>query len=494
MRGICIISSLFLVLLRMQAQWVDWSNQYPYPGHRVHAHMMHRTSDGNLLLCASIHGGWTPGSGIPFEDYAIATYLVKVLPTGDTLWTRRIDLIKPWNITHVVDLIDGNTLIAGTAQSNYEYCGMAVSASPMPQVFTLKIDPAGNILWWHQYDEPCERVLADAWETPGEEIHLLALNTQQPNLLIGYIPPTWFENRTLDASGNTLTTPTIQQPDPFQPYVTGCPAYTTGRYLLASSLDTVGQNNTYMQLGRLDGSGAPIWFTTITDTLLRSPRGMVSTADQGLLMLLTNGNDSRLVHTDSLGTVIWDTTYTVALNSLLALPDTTYLGIGSSGGWLSPDLSDLCVTLFSATGDSVWSHFHGDTLYDRGANAVLTPTGYLACGTKDMYSGAVPPRLFLSWGSLGVFLGHPDLATPSARLAIYPDPADHEAMLEVPGSDLRAAHIRLFDAFGREVQGVRMQQTGHRVVVQVGHVATGTYAVVVTCVEGRFVGRMLVVH
>ena len=64
----CPLIVLFVTALAqvLQAQWVDWSNQYPYPGHRVYSHMMHRTSDGNLLLCASIHGGWTPGSGIPF--------------------------------------------------------------------------------------------------------------------------------------------------------------------------------------------------------------------------------------------------------------------------------------------------------------------------------------------------------------------------------------------------------------------------------------------
>ena len=114
LRRQCLVLAV-LGTIAVSAQWVDWQNQYPYTGHRVYSHTMHRTSDGNLLLCASIHGGWTPGSGIPFEDWAIATYLVKIQPSGDTLWTQRIDSIKPGSITHVVDLIDGNTLIAGAS-------------------------------------------------------------------------------------------------------------------------------------------------------------------------------------------------------------------------------------------------------------------------------------------------------------------------------------------------------------------------------------------
>src|SRR5262245_25122220 len=102
----------------LRAQWADWSNQYPYDGHRVYSHLMHRTTDGNLLLCASIHGAWTFGSGTPFEDWPIAMYLVKIEPTGDTLWTARIDSLKPHGITHVVDLIDGNILIAGVASGS----------------------------------------------------------------------------------------------------------------------------------------------------------------------------------------------------------------------------------------------------------------------------------------------------------------------------------------------------------------------------------------
>jgi len=477
--------------IALQAQWVDWSNQYPYAGHRVYSHVMHRTSDGNLLLCASIHGQWTLGSGIPFEDWAIATYLVKVLPTGDTLWTHRIDSIKPSAITHVVDLIDGNTLITGTALSTYEYCGMAVSGLPMAQLFALKIDPAGNVLWWHQYDQPCSRVLADAWETPSQQIHLLALDTQEPNIQIGYVPPSWFEHHTLDASGSTLSVTTFQQTYHYFTSQAGTAAFDGGRYIAASALDTVGQNNLFVQLEKVDANGLPQSAQFITDTSYCTPVDLITTLDSGLLMLLApDVSRSRLIRLDTLGNVLWDRIYSTGFRQLVALPDTTYLAVGMHGTWQSPNMRELCVTLISSAGDSLWSRFYGDSLNDLGSSLATTPTGFLAYGTKDMYSGWVPPRLFLSWDTLGLFTGIASEAMVPT-MQVFPVPADDRLCVRGVGATSNTGRLLVLDALGRTLREVPMS-AGTEQWIDVRDLANGCYFIRVSGADRARTTRFLI--
>ncbi|MBK9275015.1 MAG: hypothetical protein IPM49_10820 [Flavobacteriales bacterium] len=477
-----------LLAAPVSAQWVDWSNQYPYPGHRVYSHVMHRTGDGNLLLCGSIHGQWTPGSGIPFEDWAIATYLVKVLPTGDTLWTRRIDAIIPSAISHVVDLMDGNTLVAGTAAASWTYCGFANANGPMPQVFALKIDQAGNVLWWHQYDQPCSRILADAWETPSQEIHLLALDTQEPNIQIGYDAPNWFEHYTLDALGNTLAVTTYNQADKYYTYEHGTASFDGGRYIAASALDTVGQNSLFVQLEKVDVNGVPQSVVFVTDTSYCTPLDLITTPDNGLLMLLSpDFSKSRLLHLDTLGQVIWDRLYATRFQQVLALPDSTYLAVGTHGTWQSPNKRELCVTLISATGDSLWSRSYGDSLNDLGSSIVEAIGGYLAFGTKDMYSGSVPPRLFLTWDTLGVFTGIPSELVPPT-MQVFPVPADDRLCVRWAGATPNTDRLLILDALGRTLREVRMS-AGNEQWIDVRDLVNGCYFIRMTGAERACTAR-----
>ncbi|HMQ75093.1 MAG TPA: hypothetical protein PKE21_01975 [Flavobacteriales bacterium] len=490
LRAMLRLAPVVLLAAPVAAQWVDWSNQYPYPVHRVVSHLMHRTSDGNLLLCGSIHGTWTPGSGIPFEDWAIATYLVKVQPTGDTLWTRRLDLFVPSSISHVVDLIDGNTLIAGTAAAPWTYCGFANANGPMPQLFALKIDQAGNVLWWHQYDQPCSRILADAWESPAQEIHLLALDTQEPNIQIGDVQPNWFEHHTLDAQGNTLSVNTFQQTYHYFTAQTGTASFDGGRYIAASALDTVGQNNLFIQLEKLDQNGTPQGAVFVTDTSYCTPADLITTLDSGLLMLMPHEYaNSRLVHVDSLGNIIWDKRYGMRFERVVALPDTTYLAVGRTGGFAPPGLQ-LTVTCISAVGDSLWTRMYGDSLNDRGSSIELTPTGFVAYGTKDMYSGSVPPRLFLTWDTLGLFTGFaPEAVLPTMQ--VFPLPADERVCVRWAATTSGTHRLLIMDALGRTLRDVRMSR-GNEQWIEVRDLANGCYFIQMDGAERSGAARFLI--
>ncbi len=478
--------------MAVSAQWVDWQNQYPYTGHRVYAHTMHQTSDGNYLLCGSIHGAWTQGSGTPFEDWAIATYLVKIEPSGDTLWTQRIDSIKPTGITHVIDLMDGNTLIAGMAQSSYTYCGMAVAALPMAQLFALKIDQSGNILWWHQYDQPCSRSLADVWETANQEIHLLALDTQQPNIQIGYVPPTWFEDYTLTNAGTTVSI----ENQPLGTYYydnIGCPALTSGRHVFSTVLDTVGQDHLALYLLRFTEDGDQAGMVLLSDTLQKTTRRIITTLDDGLLMLANyDYTSSRILRTDTNGTILWDRIYNQKMMDVVALPDSTYLTVGTVGTYQSPDKQQLCVTLLSSAGDSLWSRLHGDSLYDMGSSVLLTPTGYLAYGTKDCFSGSAPPKLFIPADTLGFFTQIARAGSQALSLEIYPNPATQEINVRIPSDQVLRDDLLVFDPVGRVVRRVRARPGP--IVIDVQDLSVGHYMLVVVTDAGRSAARFVVEH
>ena len=492
LRRSCFVGAL-LASAPLSAQWVDWQNQYPYTGHRVYAHTMHQTSDGNYLLCGSIHGAWTQGSGTPFEDWAIATYLVKIQPSGDTLWTQRIDSIKPGSITHVVDLIDGNTLIAGTAQSSYTYCGMGVSALPMAQLFALKIDQSDNTLWWHQYDQPCARTLADAWETANQEIHLLAMNTQQPNIQIGYTPPTWFEDYTLTSTGNTVSI----EDQPMGTYYydnIGCAALTSGRHVFSSVLDTVGQNNMELYLIRFTGDGDQGNMVLLSDTLRKNTRRIITTLDNGLLMLANyDYTSSRILRTDTNGTIVWDRIYNQKMMDVVALPDSTYLTVGTVGTFQSPDKQQLCVTLLSSAGDSLWSRLHGDSLYDMGSSVLLTPTGYVAYGTKDCFSGSVPPKLFIPADTLGFFTQIDHSNARASQLEIYPNPATEGINVRSPTDHVLRDDLLVLDPVGRIVRRIRVR-SGSTQWIEVQDLSAGHYTLVATTDAGRSAAHFVVEH
>ncbi len=474
------------------AQWIDWQNQYPYSGHRVYAHTIHQTGDGNYLMCGSIHGAWTPGSGTPFEDWAIATYLVKVLPTGDTLWTQRIDSIKPGSITHVVDLIDGNILIAGTAQSSYTYCGMAVAGLPMAQLFALKIDQAGNILWWHQYDQACTRSLTDVWETSNQEIHLLAMNTQEPNIQIGYVPPTWFEDYTLTNAGTTVSI----ENQPLGTYYydnIGCPARTSGRHVFSSVLDTVGQDHMVLYLIRFTEDGDQGNMVLLSDTLHKTTRRIITTLDDGLLMLANyDVTSSRILRTDTNGTILWDRIYPQKMVDVVALPDSTFLTVGTVGTYQSPDQQQLCVTLLSSTGDSLWSRLHGDSLFDMGSSILLTLTGYLAYGTKDCFSGSAPPKLFIPADTLDFFTGIVRPAGQAFALEIHPNPATQGINIRIPADHALQDDLLVLDPVGRVVRRARVRPGP--IVIDVRDLSAGHYMLVVVTDAGRSAAHFVVEH
>lgn len=480
---------LFLRTIAIDAQWVDWENTYPYQDQRVYAHMMHRTADGNLLMCGTIHGVFVPGS-IPLEDYAVALYLVKTTPFGDTLWTRVLPNIQPARVNCVVDLMDGNTLIAGTADgpSAFSNCTFASIVGPSSQLFALKIDQLGNPIWHNHYDQPCDRTLVSAWQDAPQELRLLAFMTNEP--WAGLDPPhRYFEVYDLDAFGNIISVNTFDQQDPFYFDHASCRTADGDHFLCSSALDTA-NNTIYARLGHLTADGALQSWTTLPNSEGYRPRRVFTTLDGGLLMISEcYGSTMRATHLDTTGTFLWEHTFQSEQVDGLQLPDSTYLILGSSGGYVTARMS---VTRLSKTGDSISTKLYGDTLPDRARTLLRNFQGYSAFGTKDFASGGAPAKMMLATDTVQLITSVPAWEPASVDLQLYPNPAAHEVIVRWPMSQgAGPVMLCLSNALGGTV--LRYEVSGSEARLDLSGSARGLYVLRLESEHGGC-GRRLVLE
>lgn len=453
------------------AQWVDWENTYPYQDHRVYAHMMHRTLDGNLLMCGTVHGVFVPG-GIPFEDYSIALYLVKTTPFGDTLWTRTLPNIQPSHVTSVVDLMDGNLLVAGTSDgpSAFSSCTFGSIVGPSSQLFTLKIDQQGNTIWHNHYDQPCDRTLVSAWQDAPQEIRLLAFMTNEP--WASFDPPhRYFEVYDLDAFGNIVNMSSFDQEAPFYFNHASCRTAAGDHYLCSSALDTA-NNTIYARLGHLTPDGALLSWTTLSNSDGYRPLRVFPTLDGGLLMISEcYGSTMRATHLDTTGAFQWERTFGSELVDGLQLPDSTYLILGTLGNYLTARMS---VTRLSLSGDSISTKLYGDTLPDRARTLLRNFQGYSAFGTKDFANGSAPSKMMLAMDTVHLITSLVEMGSPFMGLQVYPDPARTEVSVRwTSSSSLGRVELTLYDALGHAV--VQRSGTVNEVRLQLGHLPRGLH-------------------
>jgi hypothetical protein len=243
-------------------------------------------------------------------------------------------------------------------------------------------------------------------------------------------------------------------------------------------------------LEKLDGNGTPQAVHFVTDTSYCTPADLITTLDSGLLMLMPHEYaNSRLLHTDTAGNILWDKRYGMRFERIVALPDTTYLAVGRAGGIAPPGLQ-LTVTCVSAVGDSLWTRFYGDSLRDGGSSIELTPTGFVAYGTKDQYSGWVPPRLFLTWDTLGLFTGIASEAMVPT-MQVFPVPADDRLCVRGVGATSNTDRLLVLDALGRTIREVRMS-AGNEQRIEVRDLPNGCYFIRVNGAERSRAARFII--
>ena len=109
-----------------------WTRTYPNPNPNwyQYAYCLEVMPDSGFVL-AGKQGYW----GIP------RVHVMRTNAQGDTLWTKRLDILDQGEARDVVITDAGNILITG-------YC----TASGFSNPFLVELDPDGNLLWTRIYD------------------------------------------------------------------------------------------------------------------------------------------------------------------------------------------------------------------------------------------------------------------------------------------------------------------------------------------------------
>lgn len=144
------------------------------------------TNDGNFLLCGRCQKK-VPyrGSYILMSDIAV----VKVNRSGDVIWHKSFGGDRDEYGYLIMKTLDGNYLIGGKAES--------YSKDYYNDIYLIKIDDNGNVLWAKNYDAPEQQDIGDIQETPQGNLFLNLTD----NYGTGHSNLMWMMT---DNNGNTL--------------------------------------------------------------------------------------------------------------------------------------------------------------------------------------------------------------------------------------------------------------------------------------------------
>jgi hypothetical protein len=288
------------------------------------------TRDGNLLLA---------GSTDSFGAGGIDTYLIKIDPDGNELWSKTLGgsldemagALESEDGGYVLcgNIVDPNDIIADPGAAGYGgYAGRS-------NIYLAKTDSEGNELWTRTYGGGNNLLTSKCILTPDGGGMILATRITFPD------PGDDIVLMKVDGDGNELWTQTWEEGT--------MNAYdliptSDGNYLVAGSYD-LAQDASHAQIDflfiKVDGAGNEIWSNIFGDPeMIDYAQLVVETMDGGFLAmgdlerdLFSGISDIILVKIDKNGEFEWQEIIRTGTHSMfgtfLPLPDGTFLLTGA---------------------------------------------------------------------------------------------------------------------------------------------------------------------
>lgn len=328
------------------------------------------TTDGNFLACGRTFsfgtGGWEG-------------YLVKLTPSGDTLWTQTYGNILYDEIQDVDNTLDGGYILTGHTTIN-DWAG---------DLLLIKVDANGNIVWDQTYggagglSDKGYGVIATAdggyavtgttesFGSGGDDVYVIKTNST------GVIEWT----RTVGTTGSIEAGRDIQQ-------VSG------GSYVIAGYSDGSGTSFYDVFLVKLNAAGVPLWSKTYGGSSYDFAYTVEETSDMGYILGATTdsfgagGWDAYLLKTDVDGNHEWSRAYGLGGEDRVQAAKQT-----SDGGYILCGRSDSFgagnydATLHKTDGSGVlqWSMAYGGGSEDQAWSVKEVSGGYVCCGYSFSY-------------------------------------------------------------------------------------------------------------
>jgi hypothetical protein len=424
------INFIILIALKLQlfAQ-VTFTQKYPTVYDKTSREVL-ALSDGGYMIA-----GMTNNSNIVDAD----VYVMRTNGVGELLWSKIYGGSKPDYAYGMIETSDGNFFIVGYTQSfgggDYD-------------VYLLKIDPAGNIIW--------QKNLGGFGNEEGREI----IKTNDGNyVIVGTTNSnTSSQNAFLmkvDLSGAVLWTKYYGGPD--KEYGNSVQQFSDGSLILTGQTYSSGNGKGDVYLVKTNSNGDVIWSKTFGGVQDEEGVSVVANSDGSCVTVIRDSSggrdiDIRVIKADIDGNIVWNKEYYGLAKDtpkrIRATKDGGYIigAISRSFGWIYPD---IWLLKLNAMGDTSWTKHIGwgnhEHCHDLKESA---EGGYLVVGHTRSF-GPAQQILFMKINDSGL-VSLKKINDAENDWEVFPNPSTGE--IQVNLKNHMVSDVHLLDALGKQCE------------------------------------------
>ncbi len=465
--------ALFSIIGNCFSQTITWERSYLY-SNWTSSYSVKQTSDGNYIICGLrvSHGG----------------FVAKLNQLGDTLWVRYFPVAE---FTSIIETNDGNYLAVGWTYN----------------VFIVKINNIGNVIWTQQIIEPDYDTRAyhvcktndGKYAFVGEAINYNATNIN------GYFVK-FDENGTkiwakfFDFKNTHIVLSHLKQ-------------LNNNDFILSGGNNF--QNNGQFFLVRTNSNGDTLWTNKYGTGFYEYCYSVFQTYDKGFLaigrILYFNGQTRLyLTKTDSTGNLIWSKIYgdTLRIYYLRSTDcavkvnyNNTYVITGLFSTGLSTADTVKCFLLsIDSLGNKLWEKFYyKDTVDISGSSVdICRDSGYIITGdlldppvtqnlTSPQYLYVIKTNKKGEINPIGINNNQLEFPVKFKLYPAYPNPFNPYTtiLFDVPINSF--VTIKLFNILGQEIKEVlnKLYQPGkYEINIDINNLSSGIYIIKFTANTG----------
>lgn len=399
-----------------------------------------QTPDGGYVVA-----GFTESFGAGLWDF----YLIKTDSMGTVTWDTTYGGSLDDASYSVQQTLDGGYIIAGFTESFGAGYG---------DFYLVKTDSLGNLMWDATYGDSSSYEIGSSVQQTSDGGYVVVGRTMGPSGTNVYLVKT-------DSLGN-LTWDAIYGDSLYQSGYSVIQTQDGGYIITGETYFFPGSDTCDVYLIKTDSLGDTLWTRTYGGNLSDGASSILQTPDGGYVIVGdtesfgAGGSDVYLIKTDSLGSVLWDTTYGGSYSdvgrSVCQTPDGGYIIAGVTGDW---PMWDVYLVRTDSVGILLWERtYPGGSFPDGGSSVQETSDGgYIVAGFVSSFGAGSYDVYLIKTDSLGRVVGIQEqdrkLKTERRKsLQNQPNPFHGTTMISYFLSGPAHVTLQVFDITGRLVE------------------------------------------
>ena len=462
-----------------------------------------QTADGNFLL-----GGYSDSnvSGEKSEDSRGGKdyWIVNVDGNGGIVWQKTYGGSNDDLLTSMLQTSDGGFIIGGTSSSDISG-DKTEDSKGQEDYWILKLDPNGNIEWQKTYGGNRSDDLASIVKTDdgGYFVAGRSRSAESGNRTVSRngLPDIWALK--LDSTGNIVWQKSYGSTD----YNFGCSVYglaktNDGGFILSSDLIIFQSQNIPYWVLKIDAFGNQVWDVTIRGNIADWNPIINATNDGGYIVAGISNSDAVedktenaingsldywVLKLDETGNIVWQNTIggdaNESLTTVTQTADGGYLVSGNSSSNISGDKtenslgeSDFWFVKLNSVGIIEWQNTIGGEAREYGGRSIQSTDGdFLTFGSSA--SNISGDKTENSRGGYDYWIVKHDSTlgtqenTFANAISIYPNPVNN--LLQINTQDQTIDKIIIYSVLGSRVRQFDVDTISP--TVDVSSLASGAY-------------------